>query len=280
MNYFYEHNRVIGIRRIVSHTDADGLIKPLIADPSQLSILEQEIISGLISLFNDVVRNTSWSLYFKYPTALTSGRYIFSVLLILHTTPEDLQATQTALLRHADMWLRGRYMFIERINIKVVPRTALETNRNLQFLIKVIYCRVAGANIESSFADFYIGQDSIHLLPQIPARTEALRQAARVSVAEALGAHIHYTIRLLLRASFELVNEKERFFTRDVTICSEAFCKHYPAYTALTRTLLSYLTTPSYPLNALLRSITEFENLLTTEYQKIINAKNHATGKN
>jgi hypothetical protein len=280
MNYFYEHDRVIRIRRIVSYTDADGLIEPLIADPTQISILEWEIISGLIGLFTNVLHNASWSLYFKYPTALRSGRYIFPVLLVLHTTPEDLQATQTALLRHADLWLRGRYMFIERINIKVVTRTDIEANRNLQFLIKIIYYRVAGDAIESSFANFYIGRDSIHLLPQIPARTEALLHAARKATADTLGAHIHYTIRLLLRAAFELVSEKERFFTRDVTTCSEAFCRHYPEYTVLSGTLLSYLTTPAYTLTSLLRSVTEFENLLTNEYQKIINAENHAIGKN
>lgn len=280
MNYFYEHDRVISIRHIVSHADTDGLIKPLIADPSQISILEWEIITGLIRLFTDVLHNGSWSLYFKYPTVLKNSKYIFPVLLVLHATSDDLRATQIGLIRHANTWLRGRYMFIERINIKVVTRADIVTNRNLQFLIKVIYYRVAGVAIESSFPDFRIGHDSIHLLPQVPARAEALREAARIAAPETLGAHIHFAIRLLLRAAFELVSEKERFFTRDVTICSESFCKHYPAYAALSTTLLSYLTTPGYTLTGLLRSITEFENVLTSEYQKIINVENHVTGKN
>lgn len=280
MNYFYEHDRVVSIRRIVSHADANGLIKPLIADPSQISILEWEIISGLIRLFTEVLHSTSWSLYFKYPTVLKNGKYIFPVLLVLEATSRDMQTTQTALLRHANTWLRGRYMFIECINIKAVTLAEIETNRNLQFLVKIIYYRVVGTAVESAFADFSIGHDSIHLLPQIPARADALRQAARTAAPETLGAHIHFAIRLFLRAAFELVSDKERFFTRDVTICHESFSKYYPGYAALSNTLLSYLTTPGYTLTALLSAVAEFEKLLTTEYQKIINAENHAIGKN
>lgn len=279
MNYFYEHNRDVSIERIISHTDADGQIRPLIENPSQLSILEWEIITGLIRLITDVLHHTEWTLYFKHPTLLKSGKYIFPVLLVSHSASEDTQTTHASLSRHATAWLHGRYMFIEYIQIKVITRAALEASRNLQFLVKIIYFRVAGIAVESSFRNFSIGLDSIHLLPQVHQRTEALRQAARTTAAETLKAHIHYIIRLLLRAAFELVSEKEGIFTRDVTVCTQSFCKYYPAYSALSHTLLSYLTTPGYTLSGLLQSVTEFETLLIAEYNKIINEKNHVTGK-
>ncbi|SKC64209.1 hypothetical protein [Ohtaekwangia koreensis] len=279
MNYFYELDRDVSIKRIVSHSDAKGQIKPLIEDPSQVSILEWEIITGLIRLITDVLHHSQWSLYFKHPMSLKNGKYIFPLLLVSHSVAEDTQTIHTSLLRHTTAWLHGRYMFIERIQVKVVTYTELEVNRSLQFLVKIIYYRVAGIAIESSFRNFRIGRDSIHLLPQVHQRAEALRQAVRTAAPETLSAHIHFVIRLLLRAAFELVSEKERIFTRDVTICTQSFCKHYPEYATLPNMLLSYLTTPGYTLNGLLQSVTEFENLLLTEYSKIINDENHATGK-
>jgi hypothetical protein len=199
--------------------------------------------------------------------------------LVFHSATKDIQATHTSLLRHAAAWLHGRYTFIERIQIKAITFAELEANRNLQFLVKIIYYRVAGIAVETSFRSFSIGRDSIQLLPQVRQRTEALRQAARTTVTETLNAHIHYIIRLLLRAAFELVSEKEGIFTRDVTVCTQSFCKYYPAYSALSHTLLSYLTAPRYTLSSVLESVTQFETFLIAEYSKIINEENHATGK-
>ncbi|HEY4107688.1 hypothetical protein [Puia sp.] len=261
MNYFLTQP----LPRMFETDDAGFLLPPASSpegiDPGNIMTLK-DIIQHCEMIFDeDFV-----SLYFRGSQLFDRQNSDFDTVVVVRNPPTISPARLSTRLTNA---LSGKYPSIKYYDTDIMTLDELAGDRYRQFIIKVLSVRVFGPAVEMDYPGFQPNREIAFLHKKLPGKIAAVRAAYPTQKGIGLVLCRNHCIKYLLRTGYELVIEKEGGYTRDLTFCYKAFCRHFPQYGHLSGQLLSWYDVREVPAEEFWSVVDQLVPLLEREIKKI-----------
>ncbi|MDJ1505770.1 hypothetical protein [Xanthocytophaga agilis] len=224
------------------------------------------IIDDLVKQYTILWKDAVISVYLRgsHLNGEVKGKTDFDTVVVLKDfVAIDLQKV----FAYINNSLQHKYPFIKYFDTYVINESAIANNRYLQFVVSVLSMRVYGEPIEKGFTRFKPNKDCIFLLHNLPQKLAMATQMDRMQADFNQQIIFNHVIKHLLRSAQELVLEREKCYTRNITLCQSLFARYYPDQAQLSHTLLkSYNVGQSTKLVLLME---QFSQILREEYGKL-----------
>lgn len=140
----------------------------------------------------------------------------------------------------------------------------------VRFLLKTESLCLAGEDVTSSIPAYKPGAALVHYALLLDAQLRSVEQQLAVaSDAEAVQRHCRWLMRIIVRAGFELVMEREQSYTHDLSPSYQAFARHYPHHAPPMRQALEWAMNPITEGTVLQAFLSSFGRWLTEEVYRV-----------
>lgn len=233
--YFYELAR--NPVRTSIPLDEDGFLEPTFSNDSALSQFQKDITRELIFHSKEIANNDLISIYFRGAIVLYDGKIRFDTIMIVDT---DAEKYRKKISDYLVLVIGRRYPNIKFFNNHVISVIDLFKNRYLQFIVKNLSLRVHGKDLESPIAKFMLNEEVCYSINVLDSKI-GLAKNAKSNHPSYFIVYCRHLVKHLLRASFEVIIKKQKFYTRDIDVCMSCFKQEFPQHQKLIDKIHSYL---------------------------------------
>jgi hypothetical protein len=158
--------------------------------------------------------------------------------------------------------IQERFGFIRGVEIGCFPRaeTRAPAGSRAAILLKTQSVCVFGEDLIPEVPPVRMGRESRLEAPRLESSLEhAVSQLRRPGISEnEVLAYGVWSLKILVRAGFELVQDWEAGYTRDLYACAESFARHYPAKAGEMWRAVELAVEPTADRAALVKFLSDF----------------------
>src|SRR3989344_4086932 len=165
--------------------------------------------------------------------------------------------------------MNAAYPFISDIAVDVVSQEKVASTKWYRVLIKLESACVYGHDMAQELPDLKPGEDTRISSPALKRRVErTLRALETVEDENEIKIWCRGITRRMVRSAYELVEEQEGVYTRELEKCAEGFAQYYPKHAQAIQEALTLTRTPIHNKQHLISFLEKFGKWLIDEVDR------------
>jgi predicted nucleotidyltransferase len=167
--------------------------------------------------------------------------------------------------------IQEKFDFLRGVEIVCVPRSqaVFPFHSRVPLLLKTQSLCVYGSDLIPDLPRYRPGIESMIDAPRLRASMEFVlsRMKQDISSDETI-AYCRWLMKIIVRAGFEIIQERERVYTRDLFFCADGFLKYYSTKSSEMWNAVEWAVYPTSDKEQLTRYLRSFGSWLCTEVER------------
>jgi uncharacterized protein len=189
-------------------------------------------IKSIISVYQSVFNDKIHSIYVRGSVARGNPILGFSDFDCFAVILEEVSILQTSLIRKGANELLSEFSFVSSFDLSFFTLKDLLSNDDFmhwKFAIKIQSVCIFGQDLIQDLPNFKPTSEIIFSLANLEKRiNKAKQQIFKLFEPKSTKYWCSWVMRSIVRSGFELVIEKERKYTNELSLCCKIFSIHYP----------------------------------------------------